>query len=81
MAYYDDKHSDRMIQFNGMWAKLDDIEKLALEYGINDIAQDNNLKLLQTLVLFDFDNQPAVKALMLLIGMGMIGNLKPSTSI
>lgn len=58
MAYYDDKHSDRIIQFNSMWAKLDDIEELALTYGINDIAQDNNLKLLQTLVLFDFDNQP-----------------------
>ena len=41
-----------------MWSKLDGIEKLALTYGINDIAQDNNLKLLQTLVLFDLQNQP-----------------------
>ena len=47
-----------MVKFNDMWSKLDDIEELASEYGINDIAQDNNLKLLQTLVMFDFDNQP-----------------------
>lgn len=58
MAYYDKKHRDKIDYFNGIWSKLDDIEELAKTYQITDIAQDNNLKLLQTLVLFDFDNQP-----------------------
>ena len=57
MAYYDQQHQGRINFFNLMWAKLDGLEKFALTYGINDIAQDNNLKLLQTLVLFDFQNQ------------------------
>ena len=58
MSYYDDQHRARIDRLNSIWSKLDGIEELALEYGINDIAQDNNLKLLQTLVLFDFQNQP-----------------------
>ena len=58
MAYYDDAHKDKINYFNDMWSKLDDIEELAKTYQITDIAQDNNLKLLQTLVLFDFENQP-----------------------
>lgn len=58
MAYYDKAHQDKIEKFNNMWSKLDDIEELAKTYQIADIAQDNNLKLLQTLVLFDFHNQP-----------------------
>jgi hypothetical protein len=58
MAYYDQQHREKINSFNSMWSKLDEIEKLARVYEINDIAQDNNLKLLQTLVLFDFQNQP-----------------------
>ena len=58
MPYYDKAHRAKIDNFNAMWAKLDKLEKLALEYEISDIAQDNNLKLLQTLVLFDFSNQP-----------------------
>lgn len=58
MAYYDQQHRQKINNFNSMWSKLDGIEKLAHIYEISDIAQDNNLKLLQTLVLFDFQNQP-----------------------
>lgn len=58
MAYFDQQHCKKINDFNSMWSKLDGIEKLARTYEINDIAQDNNLKLLQTLVLFDFQNQP-----------------------
>lgn len=58
MAYYDQQHLEKIKRFNSMWSKLDGIEKLASLYKISDIAQDNNLKLLQTLVLFDFQNQP-----------------------
>lgn len=58
MAYYDQQHCEKINSFNSMWSKLDGIEKLARIYRISDIAQDNNLKLLQTLVLFDFQNQP-----------------------
>ncbi len=58
MAYYDRQHRAKINSLNSMWSKLDGIEELARAYEINDIAQDNNLKLLQTLVLFDFQNQP-----------------------
>jgi len=58
MAYYDQQHRAKIDNFNSMWSKLDGIEELARTYEINDITQDNNLKLLQTLVLFDFQNQP-----------------------
>lgn len=58
MAYYDKKHREKIESLNFVWSNLDSIEQLAQTYEINDIAQDNNLKLLQTLVLFDFKNQP-----------------------
>lgn len=58
MSYYDSDHRAKIESLNSMWSKLDDIEELARDYEISDIAQDNNLKLLQTLVLFDFRNQP-----------------------
>lgn len=57
MAYYDAIHKSIIDSFNNQWAGLSSIEALAAKYGIEDIAQDNNLKLLQTLVYFDFDNQ------------------------
>lgn len=57
MSYYDNEHQIVIKEFNSQWAGLETIEDLAKEYEINDIAQDNNLKLLQTLVYFDFQNQ------------------------
>lgn len=53
----DDNHKERIEYFLIAWEGLNDIEELADSYEINDIAQDNNLKLLQTLVLFDLENQ------------------------
>ena len=58
MPYYDREHREKIDLFNRMWSRLDEIEELARTYHITDIAQDNNLKLLQTLVLFDLQNQP-----------------------
>lgn len=52
----DKKHWEKIDNFNQSWKKLEDISKLAEQYEIHDIAQDNNLKLLQTLVLFDLEN-------------------------
>lgn len=57
MAYYDAEHKAIIEKFNAQWSGLNTIEALAAQYDIEDIAQDNNLKLLQTLVYFDFDNQ------------------------
>ena len=58
MAYFDDEHKSIIDKFNNQWSGLNSIEALAKKHGIEDIAQDNNLKLLQTLVYFDFNNQP-----------------------
>ena len=57
MAYFDAEHQAKIQEFNSKWEGLNSIETLAKQYEINDIAQDNNLKLLQTLVYFDFQNQ------------------------
>lgn len=57
MSYYDEKHQKVINAFDLQWNGLETIEKIAKQYEINDIAQDNNLKLLQTLVYFDFQNQ------------------------
>ena len=58
MAYFDREHVDRINYFEELFARLDELEDLALnEYEIEDLAQDNNLKLLQTLILFDMENQ------------------------
>lgn len=56
--YYDNDHIKKIESFNQGWNNLTDVEKLARSYGIDDIAMDNNLKLLQTLILFDMTNQP-----------------------
>ena len=58
MAYFDREHVNRINYFEELFARLDELEELALnEYEIQDLAQDNNLKLLQTLILFDMENQ------------------------
>ena len=58
MSYFDESHKLRIRNLNEMWGQLTGIEELASqEYDIGDLAQDNNLKLLQTLILFDFKNQ------------------------
>ena len=57
MAYYDKEHQSKINSFDFQWNGLSAIESLAKQYDIDDIAQDNNLKLLQTLVWFDFENQ------------------------
>lgn len=56
--FLDSDHCNRISELQGLWKHLDKIEELASKYSISDIAQDNNLKLLQTLVLFNFENQP-----------------------
>lgn len=57
MSYFDTIHQARIRDFDSDWDGLSIIERLAKTYEINDIAQDNNLKLLQTLVYFDLKNQ------------------------
>lgn len=57
MAYFDKKHQAVITNFDSKWDGLNTIESLAKTYEIYDIAQDNNLKLLQTLVYFDLENQ------------------------
>lgn len=57
MPYFDANHQAVINKFNSKWEGLNTIELLAKQHEINDIAQDNNLKLLQTLVYFDLQNQ------------------------
>ena len=55
MAYMDREHKAKVDMFNTVWDSLNGLERLAKSYDINDITQDNNLKLLQTFILFDFE--------------------------
>lgn len=57
MSYLDASHQLAINELNSEWSRLNNIEAIAAKYQIYDIAQDNNLKLLQTLVYFDFRNQ------------------------
>lgn len=56
--FNDFEHRTRIEDLGYFWTELEEIAALARQYQIYDLAQDNNLKLLQTLILFDFSNQP-----------------------
>lgn len=52
------EHKAEIAKLNRLWSALHDLEEMANEYGIEDIFQDNGAKILQQLVLLNFDNIP-----------------------
>lgn len=58
MTFFDQKHQDMIDNLNKDWKGLAKLEKAAANYGILDILQDNGAKVLQQLVLANFDFLP-----------------------
>ena len=56
MSYMDDEHKNRIKRINEYWKKLEELSEYAMEYGINDIFQDNEAKTLQQLIYLNFTN-------------------------
>lgn len=52
------EHRAEVEKLNKLWSALHDLEAMATAYGIPDLFQDNGAKILQQLVLLNFDNLP-----------------------
>lgn len=58
MSFFDEEHKARILRLELFWNSLTDLIKMAREYGIEDIFQDNGAKILQQLVYLDFKALP-----------------------
>ena len=50
------EHQQAVQQLNNLWDNLNNLANLARQYGIEDLMQDNGAKILQQLILLNFDN-------------------------
>ena len=58
MAFYDRDHRDRIARLEELWENLHELAEMCQEYGIEDMLQDNGLKVMQQLVYLDMDFLP-----------------------
>ena len=58
MAFYDRAHRDRIARLEELWGNLHELAEMCREYGIEDMLQDNGLKVMQQLVYLDMDFLP-----------------------
>lgn len=58
MSFLDHNHIEQIQEIESLWAKLNDLAKLAKSYGIDDIFQDNGAKVLQQLIYLNFKFLP-----------------------
>lgn len=56
--FYSEAHKHEIEKIEMLWSALHDLEDLAKSYGIDDLFQDNGAKVLQQLILLDFDILP-----------------------
>lgn len=56
MNFYNKEHKKRISKVIDHWSGIRLLSKLAAEYGIKDIFQDNGGKILQQLIILDFKN-------------------------
>ncbi len=54
-TWQSDEHKAEISKLNTLWSTLHDLAEMAKDYGIDDIFQDNGAKILQQLVLLNFD--------------------------
>lgn len=52
------EHQQAVQQLNNLWNNLNNLADLARSYGIDDIFQDNGAKILQQLIILNFDVVP-----------------------
>lgn len=58
MEFYSQEHRDKIKRMEGLWANLQALADLCKEYGIEDMLQDNGLKVMQQLVYLNMDFLP-----------------------
>ena len=58
MKFYGEEHKAKIAQLEASWANLNDLAQLAMEFGIEDIFQDNGAKVLQQLVYLNMKLLP-----------------------
>lgn len=56
--FFSPEHIADIKRLDRLWSALHDLEAMANEYGIEDLFQDNGAKILQQLVLLNFENLP-----------------------
>lgn len=52
------EHKAEIARLESLWKNLEDLAKMAKEYGIDDMLQDNGVKVLQQLVYLNMDLLP-----------------------
>lgn len=58
MSFYNDNHKNEIAKINRLWTNLTELNKLAKNYGIPDIFQDNGAKVLQQLIYLNMSILP-----------------------
>ncbi len=58
MKFHDSEHLALINKLDSLWNNLHDLSKMAAEYGIEDIFQDNGAKVLQQLVYLNMQVLP-----------------------
>ena len=56
--FFGQEHREEIDKLGELWDALHDLAEMAKRYGIGDIFQDNGAKVLQQLVLLNFDQLP-----------------------
>lgn len=56
--FFSPEHRHEIDRVMNLFSALHDLEDMCTEYGIPDLLQDNGAKVLQQLVLLNFDNLP-----------------------
>lgn len=56
--FFSPEHRHEIDRVMSLFSALHDLEDMCTEYGIPDLLQDNGAKVLQQLVLLNFDNLP-----------------------
>ena len=50
MEFYSDEHKAKIARLEKLWENLHELADMCKEYGIQDMLQDNGLKVMQQLV-------------------------------
>ena len=58
MEFYSDEHKAKIARLEKLWENLHELADMCKEYGIQDMLQDNGLKVMQQLVYLNMDFLP-----------------------
>ena len=58
MVFYDEAHKQEIMRLEELWRSLERLRDFALEYGIDDIFQDNGAKVVQQLIYLYLNDLP-----------------------